>query len=213
MSSKDLEKYGYLTGEDLGFKPNTVEKAKFDYSPLGNIFTKRLKEEDKKEGLLKRLKNIEDKNEEKLDEINYQGERQPNVVNEKRKEPRKIVLLKDRLDYIFTNFSSNFNSTGKNFLKKLAKDEEKIDYNDLFFEIDDPVIRSYDFFKNVGTLYDLLIYLLNKNETMLDSSAMQLDLTSIMVALKSIIFNKIENITGKREKQKKKKFLLHKVAF
>ena len=61
-----MEKYGYLTGEDLGFKPNTVEQAKFDYSPLGNIFTKRLKEEDKKEGLLKRLKNIEDKNEQHL---------------------------------------------------------------------------------------------------------------------------------------------------
>ena len=66
MSSKDLEKYEYLTGEDLGFKPNTVKQAKFDYSPLGNIFTKRLKEEDKKEGLLKRLKNIEDKDEEQL---------------------------------------------------------------------------------------------------------------------------------------------------
>ena len=42
------------------------------------------------------------------------------MVNEKRKEPEKIVLLKDRLDYIFENFSSNFNSTGKNFLVKLA---------------------------------------------------------------------------------------------
>ena len=126
--------------------------------------------------------------------------------NEKRKEPRKIVLLKDRLDYIFTNFSSNFNSTGKNFLKKLAKDEEKIDYNDLFFEIDDPVIRSYDFLENVGTLYDLLINLLNENKTILDSSAMQLDLTKIMLTLKSIISKKIENITDKSEKQKKEIF-------
>ena len=33
---------------------------------MGNIFTKGLKEEDKKEGLLKRLKNIEDKNEQQL---------------------------------------------------------------------------------------------------------------------------------------------------
>ena len=51
------------------------------------------------------------------------------MVNEKRKEPRKIAPLKDRLDYIFTKFSSNFNSTGKKFLIKLAKDEKKIDYN------------------------------------------------------------------------------------
>ena len=60
----------------------------------------------------------------------------------------------------------------KNFLKNLAKDKEEIDYNDLFFEIDDPVIRSYDFLENVGTLYDLLINSLNENEAMLDSSAM-----------------------------------------
>ena len=44
----------------------------------------------------------------------------------------KIVLLKDRLDHIFKNFDSHFNSTGKYFLKKLAKDEKKIDY-DIFF--------------------------------------------------------------------------------
>ena len=163
LSSNNLNKYEYLTGEDLGLKPSTVEQAKFEYSPLGKIFNKGLKEEDKKEGLLKRLKNIEDKNKEQLDEIKYQGERQPNMVNEKRKEPRKIVLLKDRLDYIFTNFSSNFNSTGKNFLKKLAKDEKKIDYNNLFFEIDYPVIKSFDFLENVGALHDLLINLLNEN--------------------------------------------------
>ena len=128
------------------------------------------------------------------------------MVNEKRKEPRKIVLLKDWLDYIFTNFSSNFNSTGKNFLKKLAKDEKKIDYNNLFFEIDDPVIRSYDFLENVGTLYDLLINLLNENETILDSSAMQLNLTKIMFSLKSITSKNIKNITDKGEKQTKEIF-------
>ena len=65
-SSGDLRKYEYLTGEDLGYKPSVIEQAKFDYSPLGNIFNKGLKEEDKKEGLFKRLKNIEGKNEELL---------------------------------------------------------------------------------------------------------------------------------------------------
>ena len=54
LSSNDLDKYG----EDLGLKPSTVEKAKFEYSPLSNIFTKGLNKEDKKEGLFKGLKNI-----------------------------------------------------------------------------------------------------------------------------------------------------------
>ena len=36
LSSKDLlEKYEYLTGEDLRHKPSVFEKAKFEYSPLG----------------------------------------------------------------------------------------------------------------------------------------------------------------------------------
>ena len=45
----------------MGLKSSTVEQTTFEYSPLGKIFNKWLeKEEDKKEGLLKRLKNIED---------------------------------------------------------------------------------------------------------------------------------------------------------
>ena len=68
LSSNNLDKYEYLTGEDLGLKPNTIEQARFEYSPLGKIFNKGLdKDEDKKEGLLKRLKNIEDKNEKLLE--------------------------------------------------------------------------------------------------------------------------------------------------
>ena len=35
LSSGELEKYEYLTGEDLGYKPKMLEKVKFLYSPLG----------------------------------------------------------------------------------------------------------------------------------------------------------------------------------
>ena len=66
LSSNNLDKYEYQTGEDLGIKPSTIEKAKFEYSPLGKIFNKGLSKDDKKEGLLKKLKNIEDKNEQLL---------------------------------------------------------------------------------------------------------------------------------------------------
>ena len=61
LSSDNLNKYEYLAGEDLGLKPSTVEQAKFEYSPLGKIFNKGLDENDKKEELFKRLKNIESK--------------------------------------------------------------------------------------------------------------------------------------------------------
>ena len=35
-----------MTGEDLAYKPSVFEQAKFDYSPLGNIFTKGLDKGD-----------------------------------------------------------------------------------------------------------------------------------------------------------------------
>ena len=59
ISNNSNNKYEYLTGEDLGLKPRYVEEAKFEYSPLGKIFTKGLDKDDQKEGLFKKLKNIE----------------------------------------------------------------------------------------------------------------------------------------------------------
>ena len=38
LSGGELEKYEYLTGEDLGYKPDVVQKAKFEYSSLGKVF-------------------------------------------------------------------------------------------------------------------------------------------------------------------------------
>ena len=55
LSFNNLDKYEYLTGKDLDSKPST----KFEYSPLGKIFNKGLDKDDQKEGLFKRLKNIE----------------------------------------------------------------------------------------------------------------------------------------------------------
>ena len=65
-SSGDLPKYEYLTKKDLGYKPDAFEPAKFEYSPLGKVLTDGLDKSDRKEGLLKRLKNIEDRSNNKL---------------------------------------------------------------------------------------------------------------------------------------------------
>ena len=65
-SSGDLPKYEYLTKKDLGYKPDAFEQAKFEYSPLGKVFTDGLDKSDRKEELLKRLKNIEDKSNNQL---------------------------------------------------------------------------------------------------------------------------------------------------
>ena len=49
LSSNELGKYEYLTGEDWGYKPSVIYQAKFDYSPLGKVFNK---------GLIKTLKKL-----------------------------------------------------------------------------------------------------------------------------------------------------------
>ena len=62
----NLDKYEYLTGEDLDLRPSTVEQARFEYFPLSKFLNMGLKEEVKKEGRLKILKNIVGKNEQQL---------------------------------------------------------------------------------------------------------------------------------------------------
>ena len=62
LSSNNLHKYENFKGEDLGLKSSTIEQAKFEYCLLGKIFNKGLSEDDKKEGLFKRLKNIDGEN-------------------------------------------------------------------------------------------------------------------------------------------------------
>ena len=42
FSSGDLNKYEFLTRKDLDYKPNALEKARFEFSPLGRAFNEGL---------------------------------------------------------------------------------------------------------------------------------------------------------------------------
>ena len=63
-------------------KPSTIEQAKFEYSPLGKGFNKGLDKDDQKEGLFKRLKNIEEKNEEQLKILSNANKSRSYIKNE-----------------------------------------------------------------------------------------------------------------------------------
>ena len=63
LSSKELDKYEYLTGEDLGYKLGAVETAKFMYSPLGKVLSEKVqkgKQSKKTDKIVKKGK--QDKN-------------------------------------------------------------------------------------------------------------------------------------------------------
>ena len=110
MSSKNLDKYELLTYEDLRLKPSTVDQAKFEYSPLGKIFNKGLSEDDKKEGILKRLENIKGKNEEQLKAIEDQGKKQVEEI-------KSINVSSKSLKTI--SFFSTISEETKKLMKKL----------------------------------------------------------------------------------------------
>ena len=69
MSSNNFDKYEYFTCEDLDHKPSNVEQTKFCYSALSKFLNKTFKDEEKGEGPLKILKNIEDRNKKQLKSI------------------------------------------------------------------------------------------------------------------------------------------------
>ena len=93
LSSKELDKCKYLTGEDLGFKLEVLEQAKLECSLLGKVFNKGSEKEDKKEGLLKTLKNIEDKNQAQLERQLKPIEN--DIDNANKKAFKKIKVFKE----------------------------------------------------------------------------------------------------------------------
>ena len=76
----------------------------------------------------------------------------------------------------------------------------------MFFEIDDKsVVKSADFLKEIGTLYDLLIYLLDNSMNAVTSGQIQGDFFKAITALRIMISNLKTDIADQSEEQKKKK--------
>ena len=118
---------------------STVEKAKFEYSPLGEFFNKGLNEEGKKEELLKRLKNIKDKNEGQLKAIKGKTD------------------IKSQIDL----FSEDFSSEAVALLKEIKDIGDNVDNDKLLFTGGNK--KDYSF-NNVKTL-EKLIKICNGNMT------------------------------------------------
>ena len=152
-----------MTGEDLGFKPSTIEETKFEYSPLGKIFNKGLSEDDKKGGLFKRLKNIKDTNLTQLQAIKDQGEKQlrelKNIdksrtlkaiseIVRKNDEANKILLNVKKIDAKLD--TAELVCTKSNNSISLIERESKDINNDLFkkyFDFSTPVALTKKYLK------------------------------------------------------------------
>ena len=63
LSSGDLNKYEFLTRKDLNYKPDALDKVRFEFSPLGRSFNRGLDKtipNYQEEGIIKLLKEIRD---------------------------------------------------------------------------------------------------------------------------------------------------------
>ena len=97
----------------MGYKPDVVQKAKLEYSPLGQVLNKRLKTDEKQVGLLKRLKNIEDKTDKQLSEN------------------KGSQLGIKSFGY---TIKEELSQEAKNMLEKLNNHEKLINYKKLYFK-------------------------------------------------------------------------------
>ena len=111
-SSKNLDKAEYLTGEDLGLKPNTIEQARFEYSPLGRIFNKGLSEDEYISDSISSKSKDKDKDEDEktLREVyqdgieGMEGHIFPGEI--KSKDEKYQIYLKNNLKEIKNNFTN-----------------------------------------------------------------------------------------------------------
>ena len=117
------------------------------------------------------------------------------------------MLLRDRLDEIFSSYDMIFTTKGENILKKVAEDERLINCNNLFFKTGDPIINNYDFLKKFDTLNDLLLKLLNKEVITIKTANEQNELLDKIDDLKNFILLEEKQGTKKqRQKHKQKIF-------
>ena len=130
LSSGKLDKYEYLTGEDLGYRPDLVQKVKFEYSPLGRAFNKGFDKNEKREGLLKRL-NIEDKTDNQLDLIRDKGDEQLQRIAQIKSTNKEAVnfysatnkKIKELVDRAIKVTVENIEDNKKVFSVKISSDE------------------------------------------------------------------------------------------
>ena len=159
LSSKNLDKYELLTGEDLDLKPSTVEQAKFEYSSLGRIFNKGLTEEDKRERLFKRLENIKGKNEELINRFSTTKASKNKTNNQGKKlvynANHSFAVLKNIGNIKRLPYSSMFNQMKEYHQKfnKLNNLKTRIKYNEkrkreVLTNIDDVYNEFYYNYKN-----------------------------------------------------------------
>ena len=171
---RNLDKYQYLTGEDQNFKPSTVELTEFDHSPLSKSFNRGLKEVNK-EGLLKRLRNIEDKSEEQL-----------KAIKSKKENMKKVT------DFVEEPLSLE----AKGFIEEIKIIQKNVDYRKLKITGGNKNTHDFSDYKTFKELFRDLYY---KNMTIDEAEQKQNEFNGLLGALTVCSTKKKEYIEAKNK--------------
>ena len=172
FSSGDLSKYEFLTRKDLKYKPNALDKAIFEFSPLGKTFSTGLDKTAQgyqEEGAIKLLKDIRDG---LAGGIRPGGLDRPDDNNDDNNDDI-IKNLKDKILDLETKLKDSklsneekdkLNSEEKDKIYKMLnkskdnmkKDRDNFDYLDIFDNkistLNDKISKIKDTIKNNKTL-------------------------------------------------------------
>ena len=145
-----------MTKKDIGYKPEAFEQAMFEYSPLGKVFTDGLDKSDRNEGLLKRLKNIEDRNNNQL--LAIKNISRPAIKGENNGNFRSDDDVNDEYKTIQNHKQGliDKNMLGKGGVKKFDKivdkwkqtKDKKVVYKNVDTKVDTKKFNIYNIFEN-----------------------------------------------------------------
>ena len=166
---------------------------------MGKSFNKGLNEEDKKEGILKRLENIK-KNQNQNNNDNYKSElssvrsesSKKTSISSGDKSQISLEYLKYNKEQFFESYSNIFDSVLKKNFNRIASQEEKhIDYNLLLEDILLPSGDVLNFFNKYGDLHNfwtsVLIDYTSFNDIKLQQANFLRDLMNVFSVYKNIL--------------------------
>ena len=123
---------------------------------MGKVFTKGLNKDDQKDGLFKRLTNIEGKNEEQLKAIEYHGENQLKAIKDlkdKQLETIETLRLKSFKPYDYAK-----DKKGIEMINKFIKLDKRIDYAERLYVSGDNNFFNFFEFKSMFVLFQGLAH-------------------------------------------------------
>ena len=147
FSSGDLNKYEFLTRKDLKYKPNALDKARFEFSPLGKTFSTGLDKNVqgyKEEGVIKLLKDIRDSlarpprpNNNRDDNDVHRPDNNDDDDDDDDDKDKVFVspLLEEINNEKYTNYDDNYDNDSLDNYNNDSLDNDRPDNDDKVFDV------------------------------------------------------------------------------